>query len=95
MMWCLWCQLLLPHVIAELLSILSILILIIEVVDCVFKRMNAILLFSFHMVYSAIHLGQFGTVTDWMFVVTIVSITVFHVAVHAVSLASLRADARR
>ena len=77
----------------SLLSILSIIILIIEVVDCVLKRMNVLLLFSFHMVYSSIHVGQFGTVTDWVFVVTIISIPVFHVAVHAVSLASLRIPA--
>ena len=77
----------------SLLSMLNILILIIEVVDCLFKGVDILFLFSFHMVYSSIHVGQFGTVTDWVFVVTIISIPVFHVAVHAVSLASLRIPA--
>ena len=77
----------------SLLSMLNILILIIEVVDCLFKGVDILFLFSFHMVYSAIHVGQFGTVIDWMFVVTIVSIPVFHVAVHAVSLTLSRVSA--
>ena len=75
------------------MSILSIIILIVEVVDYVLKRMTVLLVFSFLMVCSAIHVGQIRTVIDWMFVVTIFSIPVLHVAVYAVSLALWRVSA--